>query len=708
MIQAQDEAYLQGRQLTAEQSVAAAGVGALIGGGLGAGAKGLGEVFGAARSAVGKVDGSLLRKAAGTSDEAIKNTVASTLGEDVVSEDVVQHVREGLGGKNLATVRAETEGAAARDMRSAVNQIEESTKNLTPEWRELKPGNVAKTIATDDASVVQQSEIVRERLATIRERVDAMKADPIAYGERAGVNKLESSLQLAERKANAALESGDMSKAYTALDTLKRDMGPIGRKNALVSADQAAVAEVRDLYQGLRQDLTHEAWGGAGAMQQKSNAAFEEWLSTKHLFDRQFMTETGKEGWQKTYGADPAKLESWVGGLGQARNDLKHAIVDQHLEATQKLARALSEAGELTPAKAAELKSIESSAQRFQATVTKVQKQVSAVDQAQNFIATTAGSHGAFSGATIAGSVLGGLPGAAVGMGLDAVMNPGKFLAQKLRFEQMAVKTTQRLGTALDGFFAPIGGKAARAAEFAQEAAPVARRAAVTSALGAFGSIAKTPELAFEKRRDELEQASQDYGRGVRDSMTDRFGHVAEQDPHTFAAAVNVGSSVLDFLRGKMPMSGPDPESLTPTTTQLKPSRVEVQDFAETWNAVNDPVSVVEAMADGHLPSVDAIEAIQTVFPNFYQQMQTETMARLRKMDEAGQEVPIHQRMMLDTLLGLDGAGEPTFAPSFGAKYGPTMGAPPPDQGPPPGRKGGQAGGIGKRLETKTQTMIGG
>ncbi len=717
MTQAQHDAYVEGRHLTAEQSVAAAGMSGVLGGGIVAGAgaagEGLSKVFGKVKEGVTAIadkasDGSFLRKALGTSDEAVGNTIKSTLGEDLVSPEVTQHVRDGFNGKNLAAVRADTEGAAAREMRSSINQIETSTKNLTPEWRELKPGNVAKTIATDDASKVAQSEIVQNRLATIRESIETMKADPIAYGERAGINKLENSLQMAERKAAAAIESGKMENAFTALDTLKRDMGPIGRKNALISSDQAAVAEVRNLYEGLRQDLTHDAWGEAGSMQKKTNAAFEDWLGTKHLFDRQFLTETGKEGWQKTYGADPAKLETWVSGLGQARNDLRHAIVEQHLDATQNLAKALSEAGELTPAKAAELKSIESAAKSVQQTVSKVQKQVSAVDQAQNFIATTTGSQGVFSGATIAGSVVGGLPGAAVGMGLDAVMNPGKFLAQRMKFEAMAVKSADRLGSGLDKFFGGMSGSAIgqKAGEIAQTAARTARGASVPSVLGAFGTIAKSPELAFEKRREEVITASADNNGGVRSALASQYGELPTQDPHGFTGAVLTATNALDFLRGKMPVGGPDTESYTPMTTQLKPSKVEIAEWAETWNAVNDPLSIIDAIGDGDMPSPDAVEAVQVVYPRMYQQWQVETMTRIRKMDQAGHEVPVRQRMVLDTLLNLDGAGEPTFAPSFGAKWGQAIGGPQQNQ-PPPGRSGGAGGSIGKSSRTQTLAMIG-
>ena len=51
-----------------------------------------------------------------------------------------------------------------------------------------------------------------------------------------------------------------------------------------------------------------------------AQAAFEEFFSTEGLFIKQFMTETGKEGWRPVLGADPAKLDPWVKVLGQARN----------------------------------------------------------------------------------------------------------------------------------------------------------------------------------------------------------------------------------------------------------------------------------------------------------------------------------------------------------------------------------------------------
>lgn len=720
MTQGQHDAYIEGRHLTAEQNVANGLMGGILGGGLSAGAgatgEGLSKVFGKAREGVQALaektsEGSFLRKALGTNDEAVANTIKSTLGEDLVSPEVTQHVRDGFSGKNLAALRAETEGAAAREMRSAVNQIESSTKNLSAEWRELKASNVAKTIARDEGSAAQQSVVAQDALGSVRSKVEAMKADPVMWDQRT-VQQIARPLEVAERRLGDAIESGRPEEAFVALDRFKKDVGlaklDLNRSMPTIERDTKQVAV--QVYNDIRDALTHESWGEAGAMQKNVNAAYEEYLSTRGLFNRQFLTETGKEGFSKTYGADPAKLETWVGGLGQARNDLKHAIVEQHLDSTQKLAKALAEAGELTPAKAAELKSIESAAQKFQATVSKVQKQVSAVDQAQNFIATTTGSQGVFSGATIAGSVVGGLPGAAIGMGLDAVMNPGKFLAQRMKFEAMALKTADRLGSGLDRFFGGMGatGIGAKVAETAQAVGRTAKTAAVPGALGAFGAVAKTPELAFEKRRQEIIDASQAGNGGVRKALAAEYGDIPTQDPHGFAGAVMTATNALDFLRGKMPAGGPDLQSLTPNTSQLQPSKVEIQEFAEVWNAVQDPLSIIDAIGDGEMPSPDAMEAVQTVYPRMYQQWQVETMTRLRKMDAAGEEVPIRQRLILDSLLSLDGAGEPTFAPSFGAQWGNLIGTQPAQQGggPPPPRA--SAGSLSGSAKTRTLSQIGG
>jgi hypothetical protein len=86
-------------------------------------------------------------------------------------------------------------------------------------------------------------------------------------------------------------------------------------------------------------------------------------------------------------------------------------------------------------------------------------------------------------------------------------------------------------------------------------------------------------------------------------------------------------------------------------------------------------------------------------------------MTRIMKLDRDGIEIPIRERIILDTLLDLDGAGEPTFSGAFAMKYGPAMrdGAEQEQGGrhAPPRGGGGQSG-LAQRTTTKTETMIGG
>jgi hypothetical protein len=267
------------------------------------------------------------------------------------------------------------------------------------------------------------------------------------------------------------------------------------------------------------------------------------------------------------------------------------------------------------------------------------------------------------------------------------------------------VKTAGRINGALDSFFAPMSKAAAVVGKVTTEAGQLTRRAAAPSLLGAFGKAASSPEMAFDKRRDELMAASQNMHEGVRNVVTEKFGEIAAHDPHGFGGAVMTASTALDFLMGKMPQSGPNLQSLTPMTSRIQPSKAEIAQFSRYWNAVNSPTSVIDHFADGTISS-DEVEVLQVVYPRMYQQIQTETQTRVRAMDEAGEELPIRARMMLDTLLDLNGLGEPAFAPTFGATYGAQMGAPPPQKGTPP-HSGGPAN-LSKNLSTRTSAMIGG
>jgi hypothetical protein len=726
LIQAQDQAYLENRQLTAEQSVAAAGLGAALGFGLGAGTHALGEglskVFGAAKGALQKAgeggEASLLRKAMGTGDEAVGNAIESTLNKKLVAPDVVDHVRDGFSGKNLAAARDELHNAAAREVSAAANDSLESVRRLADKV-DNRGWKLAQVEAREGTFAADALEQTQAHAAAIREDVSGTIAQ---LGKDAPETLKGLAAQL-DRQEMVIRGAGSAAKANLAMDQMRRDLLTTTKAfeqsaRRVQNVDTKALMDVLTdkvggHYERAQQFLMDSStWGAQGEAQAAVNTARADLIRaernslgafTQRLEGEEYL---GAGRTRDAYVAHEGKLLSTIRNFGSAEGAVGERSVRDWLTSANDFAQATKKYGlDVGDIKAVDR--VQSALQKFDGSLNTVAKKTAAIDQAQNFIATTTGSQGVFSGATIAGSVLGGIPGAAVGAGLDAIMNPGKFLAQRMRFEQMAVKTSERLGLALDKFFGPMSKAAATVSRAAETAGQVARPAAVPSVLGAFGAGAKNAAAAFEKRQQELLTASANMNESVRTAMSDTYGEMAHRDTAGYASAVMTANNALSFLMGKMPEGGPNLQSLTPITSQLVPSKVEIQTFANYYNAVNDPIGVVEDMARGRLPSPEAIEAIKVVYPSLYGKIQVETMTRLREMDVDGTEVPISSRMLLDTMLDLNGAGEPTFKPSFGAQWGPAIGTAAEEQQPRP-RPGPSSLGIGKRLNTGTSTMLGG
>ncbi len=717
LVGAQDQAFIENRKFTGDMAWSAMGTGALLVGGLSAAGKGLGEVFGAVGNKVKGIpgvaaeageDASAVQKLLGTHDNNLNNVVKSVTGEEALPE-TAGYLRKGFQGENLAEAKAAAQGDAARALRSNINEMETATKNLSPEWREAKLSNVAKTIDKSEGAFEAQAELAQDQIGTIRERVNEMRGDKIGYGDQAALKKLDDRLALAERNMGKALESGKGENMFVTLDTLKRDLGPLAKKadlagSAASSADRAAYGEFKDLYQGLRESLTHDAWGGAAEMQQNVNAAYEKWFAQKGIFNKQFLTETGKDGWERTFGADPSKIEPYVQGLGKSRNDLTQSIIEQHISATKDLTEALAKAGELTPEKAAELASVKKAAESFEKTLGTVQQKVGAVSQAEGVLAKAKEGSGALGGAAIGHLVGGGPLGAAAGMGLAAVTNPAKFLGQRLAIEEMAAKAQRVIGTSLDDVFAGIG----KAGSAAKTTAKAVSRAPIPTALELFQGKHATPEIAYQKRMDEVLAANANYGSKIRENASHVFGNLADTDPHSVGAAVVSATKAVQVLQAALPAGQFNPHSLTPNASKQPPSRLEIMQFADIYQAVMKPLDTIRQLSRGTVTR-DQLDAIEQVNPRLVEHVRQQTIDRISTLDAKGIEIPYRQRQILDSLLDLGGAGDPTLTDTFAMSYGDALtdsaaqakedaGRPPPKAGPA----------LGQRMLTQTDHLLGG
>lgn len=694
------KAQREGSELTGEQAFGSLALGLLTGSAIGGGISGLGEALGAAKTGLGRIFGS---KEAGAAEGASQpGIVAKVMGAasgkdpDVIHE-MLEQSDAGRARRSLAVFDGDkTRESAEREIRSHINQIETATKNLTPEWRELKASNVAATIDTSPEAAAQQQAMVTDRLATMREKVDEMIGDKDVYGDRGNLNRIQRALNVAEKNANAAIERGDAADLFVTMDDLKKQVGTVAAKtkgNFGVAADKETAVAATDLYEGLRQDLQHPAWGKAGEMQASVNDAFTDYLGTKRLFDNRFMTETGKEGWGKTYGADPAKIGSYVRGLLDPAKDLDHGIIEQHIASTKKLAQALAGAGELTAAKQAELSAITSSAEAFEKQIGTASEALSATNKLDML---KGGAQHGIGISALAGHAFGGPVGGSLGAILGAVSNPGAMVQRLAVMERLAGPVQQRAREALDSLFAGVGKPVAGALE----AATAVRAPAALSAFELFTGKHGSPEQAYPIRLQELAAAPQN----IADRVGAVLGQDGIQDPAAALAAFASANKAVAFLQAHIPVGLHDMQSLTPMTTKQTPAQSDIAEFASLWSAVMRPRDVIAGIPHGTVSS-GQMQAIQQVYPRMFTWLQSEAMDRVQKADEQGHEIPLRQRDILDTLFDLGKAAGPTYTIEFAAKYGPRLGDGAQFGKRKPPTKGGD---MGKSLATGTSSMLGG
>ncbi len=700
------QAHDEGRALTGEQAMAAVMHGVLSGAAVGGGMAGLGElvggVVGRARSRVLDTTGEDVTPESAETVKKPPGPLAKLMGiasgkDPEAIADMLDTSPAGKETRRLAVFDGdETRASAERALRSHVNSIEEATRNLTPEWRELKAENVARSVATEPEAVAQQQALAGDWLASAREKVDEMQSQADVYTDRGAVKRLSNAVSRAEREVGSAVEEGDSARMFTALDDLKKRIGDksVTRAGQMLTtgggSDTAQAA--RGLYDDLRGVLEHDAWGQAGQMQKQVNQAFTDWMGTKKLFDQRFMTETGKEGWERTYGADPGKIAGFVRGLTDPAKDLDHSIIEQHLASTENLAQALASAGGLTEAKQAELASIQGAVKGFSDELGTAGKAIGAVNKLD--MLKGGGQHGIGLGSLI-GHAFGGFGGGAIGGALGALTNPAAMVERLALAERLAGSTESTGKAALDGLFDGIGQVAKRAQGPLEQIGKL-------SSLELFQAHHDTPGMAYQDRVEDLLHAQA----SLPERVTQALGARGIQDPALALAAYASANRAIEYLKAQMPSGLIDTATLTPNAQRIQPSREEVMGFADIWSAVMRPRDVIAGIPEGRV-SGNQMDAIKNVYPRVYTWLQKEAFNRVSDADQAGHEIPLRQRDILDSLFDLGGAAGRSYSIDFAARVGPQMGdnaaknKNKPSNMPGPSRLGG------KRMGSLTSSMIG-
>lgn len=168
--------------------------------------------------------------------------------------------------------------------------------------------------------------------------------------------------------------------------------------------------------------------------------------------------------------------------------------------------------------------------------------------------------------------------------------------------------------------------------------------------------------MAYEKRREQVAQLIANPAKLA--SVIER-----QIQPISMAAPRLGQQMALDMAKAIRAVQDAAPQErqaplLAPQRDKRFISEQEIQRFADAWEGVVSPLTLLADLRKGEL-SYAKRDAVMNAYPELFRDMQLAALDRLTKVDYS---MPLQARSQLDLLLNLNGAGEPSLRPDFLAR----------------------------------------
>jgi len=679
------EATLTDHELTAESLLASMGTGALWGAGGNVGLGAAGDAAGVAVRATGRGARRLGSRARDTFETLYQRQTGNTLRPgvaEIVTDGYAAAAGTMVGREHQAFVRTATsltpQGRAARDIiRRSDEVIETATRegrtildNLEGDARLLQNEAIGVFKADDilpaargmngAAAIAKADEV----LSFIGAQADEMIADAAAWGERANVKHARGLVDSMKRRINEiATEGGEdvAGRVFLELDGMKRQIGKMAKPGRYVvgSSDSSAVARIRDdWYQGLRSHLEDaNVYGKAAAIQTNVNEAWTNYLSNASVYRNEFLTKIGTEGFNPVFTHDPAKLQRYIKGIGDATNDLATETLQKHSRTQRELLDVIADNMEISPQAQSALKRARENAVGLDKYLQRVDNDVAIINQWR----ALRGAAGEAQGSGLVGAVgltaLGGPIGMAAGGALQAATRPDQVIRTLTAIERIRAGFGEEVQKRIKGFLAQAQEAGGRAAVSVRNTGRAISRKAVP---------AYSVREYESKVRDVLEFTSDPHKANDRVAEASREVHGVA--PNVAGIMAMRATNAAGFLASKVPgQSGLNPYSLTPHLDAKRVSDAEMQRFIRYVRAVEDPNTVLDDIEGGRL-SREAVEALKIVYPSLYGQVQRNVSEAL---SSTKRPLRYEARLQLGILLGIptDASLEPRRFGTLQASY---------------------------------------
>lgn len=608
--------------MTAESILAhvgrTAGEGALFGGFAGVAAGGAIEggraLLGRARRALTAADSAAPK----TSKLADKIDDATGLVED--ARTPVQRLRDqATAGKRLEAERE----AFIRDTTSDLTELAEKTDIITERMRGgFKPQQVKRAldempIENFDATISDAA----ERVSKFMEGVDVMSQDPLQLAGLQANGGGAGALARVRKGAEGAIAAlrGTPDEAFNAIENYKRLVG-----QARKSARSGPAREAIDLHYTEMQQFLEDPkmWGGASKLNVEINPGWHRKLSADEIDDA-FLSDAPRSSvadpFRQARQGDTSKTTALFDALGNASGDTRVQNLREWIDAQADFVKRAEQAYQL--------------GEGSRKLVADVRRAHEAITKKIEMGLRTHADKRAFAEL---GGVLNELP-------VTKSATAGVKALGSVAAEQMSKRVAR-----LEGLRAAGDGIRASLVDAGRNLARGSFKAVKTALPAATVTLGATKEARFAKAYQTATEYERDPQAATR-RVFNAQGETGRYAPQLAAAQAAKIATAGEFLLSKLPRHGAPSLYKEDRDKPPEVTASERDEFLRYWRAVNDPLSVVEDVADGNL-SVEGVETLRAVYPELYGQLQNHVLDELAVSET---KPPYKARLLLGQLLEL-------------------------------------------------------
>lgn len=656
------ETVLGDQDVTAERLLAHSGQALAVGAGLGLGlplaTKGVMIAAGKAKEAISALGTALKERVLPAASDAAAGVYskaygAATGGGEKAADEIYAMLEGGFKAAPakerealLSAISPEQRDQLHGEIFSLIDQAHQNAEAMSrAAFREFRPKEISKLLEGVD---VQPALADAGRLVgVVRDTAKRMADDPLLYDQtyRRELEHMADGLE--EKLTGGSVNTAD--ELFKSVDKIKgtavADLSKFNKNLSSRATENAAGLIKRDVYGAFKAHLEDASiYGDAAARQSAFNDAISSYIDStgkKGAFRRFFMGPSG--------GVEVEKVNRFLNRTGAVRDRDMADALNEFVASSSSLAEQVQKSAQ-TVGGDIDRKGFESilgkvvdlhkKAAEDLAFTSKVRAQDAfgmALLNFQRSVGDTLFRDGVFS-ATLKLA--------------QRAANPFTVAKTLSNAEGIVLRGSERasaaIGKAVDAM-ASAGGKVAQVAR--PYAEPVSLNILLHAVIGDDAGKGDKPKNRQDgyrraiKRLAELtadpNTSAQQYGDGV--------SHLAKAAPNLSQSLVGTQMRGLQFINDKAPRDPSAGMTLQPNKEDYHPTDSDLSKWERYIAAVADPYSVLDELRHGSV-SPEAVEAVQAVYPNLYQDIRLQLT---QKVSELEATVPYHDRMQLSQLFGV-------------------------------------------------------